>query len=488
MWKQVWEESGKGSHQKRKDFMFKHIFQAFLPNQNDDNFESFRQTIKTFLVDSGAKEMASASKIILKKVDIIKAHQQNNFNWTLGEDVNILIGKNGTGKSTILKLIHACINREDNTFDKFLNPYVDLTILKYYDKDEQSSSSMQVTRSKIAKDVRSILIDFNNDDANEKLQELINQFSIYYNGVKTTYLKNTEIQRSKISEIEKNISSATVETLQEFQKLRIEENLIKDKQYKPLLKFKTIIDSFYKETNKEIIFDDIIINNPKIPFLIKFLNIPPLVSADEIDTLNFIHNLSSGEKQILIIFLTILVESNKPYILLMDEPEISLHVEWQSILIDSIKKLDPNIQIIIATHNPLLLLNRKSDEIGIINFGDENVHTDTKGTKYLDISSILLDYFKLSSLIGIDMQKDIKEFTQLKLKEDSLTEAELERFHELQQLLANNFAGDIIYNSKYFTFLKYLQEHKNINFDKYEKIDNQEMELFLKDFEDFLND
>lgn len=67
LWQQVWEESGKGSHQKRKDFMFKHIFQAFLPNQNDDNFESFRQTIKTFLVDSGAKEMASASKIILKK-------------------------------------------------------------------------------------------------------------------------------------------------------------------------------------------------------------------------------------------------------------------------------------------------------------------------------------------------------------------------------------------------------------------------------------
>ena len=36
------------------------------------------------------------------------------------------------------------------------------------------------------------------------------------------------------------------------------------------------------------------------------------------------YQLSSGEKQILIILLTVLVEDNQPYVLFMDEPEVSL--------------------------------------------------------------------------------------------------------------------------------------------------------------------
>jgi predicted ATP-dependent endonuclease of OLD family len=40
------------------------------------------------------------------------------------------------------------------------------------------------------------------------------------------------------------------------------------------------------------------------------------------------------------------------YILLMDEPEISLHIGWQQRLIDIIRELNPNCQLIIATHSP----------------------------------------------------------------------------------------------------------------------------------------
>ena len=41
------------------------------------------------------------------------------------------------------------------------------------------------------------------------------------------------------------------------------------------------------------------------------------------------YQLSSGEKQMLVILLTVLVQDNQPCTLFMDEPEISLHVEWQ---------------------------------------------------------------------------------------------------------------------------------------------------------------
>ena len=56
------------------------------------------------------------------------------------------------------------------------------------------------------------------------------------------------------------------------------------------------------------------------------------------------YQLSSGEKQILIILLTVLVEDNQPYVLFMDEPEVSLHLEWQKRLVDLCLELNPNVQ------------------------------------------------------------------------------------------------------------------------------------------------
>lgn len=486
LWQQTWEERGQGSHEKRKNFMFKNIFRNVLPYKDDETFDIFKRKIKEFLIESGAKEMASATKIILNNVCINKVHYRNNFYWNLSEDINILIGKNGTGKSTILKLINACINSNSSIFDNFSNPSVDLIFTKYYEDSEKKSIALN--RSKNAKDINSIFINFNELNADEEIDKLLNSFNFYTNGIKTNYLKKTETLRNKISEIEKNISTASIEKLQEFQKLRIEENQIKDKTYSILHKFKNILDGFYKSTNKEIIFDELIINNPKISLIIKFLDEPLKSNYFEDEEKKFIKNLSSGEKQILIILLTVLVESDKPFILLMDEPEISLHVEWQSILIESIRELNPTIQIIIATHNPLMLLNRKSNEISILNFGEENIYTETIGTKYLDISSILLNYFKLSSLIGSDMQKDIHKFTKLKLNEKTLSHDEQMELERLKNLLENNYAGDIIYNTKYFMFLNFLKEHKNINFDRYEEVTEEEMSGFLEDFGDFFND
>lgn len=73
--------------------------------------------------------------------------------------------------------------------------------------------------------------------------------------------------------------------------------------------------------------------------------------------------LSSGEKQMLIILLTVLTEDGDPYVLLMDEPEISLHVEWQQRLISLIRKLNPRVQIILTTHSPALIMNGWMDDV-----------------------------------------------------------------------------------------------------------------------------
>ena len=69
------------------------------------------------------------------------------------------------------------------------------------------------------------------------------------------------------------------------------------------------------------------------------------------------------EKQMLAILLTVLVQDNEPYVLFMDEPEVSLHIEWQKQLIDLVLELNPNVQIILTTHSPAVIMNGWMDHV-----------------------------------------------------------------------------------------------------------------------------
>jgi energy-coupling factor transporter ATP-binding protein EcfA2 len=75
------------------------------------------------------------------------------------------------------------------------------------------------------------------------------------------------------------------------------------------------------------------------------------------------YKLSSGEKQILVILLTVLTQDLQPYVLFMDEPEASLHFEWQKRLIDMIVELNPHVQIILTTHSPAVVMNGWEDRV-----------------------------------------------------------------------------------------------------------------------------
>lgn len=73
--------------------------------------------------------------------------------------------------------------------------------------------------------------------------------------------------------------------------------------------------------------------------------------------------LSSGEKQMLTILMTVLLEDGDHTVLLMDEPEVSLHLEWQQVLISTIRSLNPNAQIILTTHSPAIIMNGWMDKV-----------------------------------------------------------------------------------------------------------------------------
>lgn len=78
-----------------------------------------------------------------------------------------------------------------------------------------------------------------------------------------------------------------------------------------------------------------------------------------------INQLSSGEKQLIILLTESLLQKGKQTLFIADEPELSLHIEWQRKVISSIRKLNPNSQIIVATHSPEIVGKFKESTINM---------------------------------------------------------------------------------------------------------------------------
>jgi len=64
-------------------------------------------------------------------------------------------------------------------------------------------------------------------------------------------------------------------------------------------------------------------------------------------------SLSSGEKHMLRLLVEALLAGDS--VLLIDEPELSLHVDWQRGLIAAMRELNPDAQYILATHSPEIM-------------------------------------------------------------------------------------------------------------------------------------
>jgi predicted ATPase len=67
--------------------------------------------------------------------------------------------------------------------------------------------------------------------------------------------------------------------------------------------------------------------------------------------------LSSGEKQIISLFSRLHLEPGKPLALLFDEPELSLSIEWQRMLIPDIVASGRCKFLLATTHSPFVFEN-----------------------------------------------------------------------------------------------------------------------------------
>lgn len=98
-----------------------------------------------------------------------------------------------------------------------------------------------------------------------------------------------------------------------------------------------------------------------------------------------ISKLSSGEKQIISTFSKIYLEENKKLIILFDEPELSLSIDWQQNFIYDIVNSDNCIFSISVTHSPFIF-DKLIDETRELNKylkETEKIDKPTKSDKYL---------------------------------------------------------------------------------------------------------
>jgi energy-coupling factor transporter ATP-binding protein EcfA2 len=79
-------------------------------------------------------------------------------------------------------------------------------------------------------------------------------------------------------------------------------------------------------------------------------------------------NLSSGEKQLLLLFCNVLTSAELAPLFIIDEPEISLNIKWQRKLVDSLIDITAgsNCQFLLATHSIELLNKHRSQTIKLI--------------------------------------------------------------------------------------------------------------------------
>lgn len=245
---------------------------------------------------------------------------QKHIVWDLDPKVNVLSGINGVGKSTILnKVVRGLANVKE-----FPNPMMTGVRLKVFPEGSQwirYDVIRSFDRPLVSSDSMSKVLDAS------VLTEL--DWQLY------------QLQR-KYLDYQVNIGNRIIEVLQSGEPNAAE---LAQKISQPKKIFQDMIDRLFSETGKRLI---------RTKNEILFSQI-----GEELTP----YKLSSGEKQMLAILLTVLTEDNQNYVLFMDEPEVSLHIDWQQKLIEMILELNPNVQIILTTHSPAVIMNGWMDKV-----------------------------------------------------------------------------------------------------------------------------
>lgn len=265
----------------------------------------------------------------IKRITLTDFCDYQKLEWNLKQGVNVLSGTNGSGKSTLIQAL-ALLLRDDIAFHISTKPYKsvevefeDGTVINSTNSKRTINRNIDIittfdTPLKVSEAVQRLTGEGVNTDLDWELYKVLDKYLKYQLAIGKEAIELLLSGSGK-----DGISSVTAG-----------KNLYFD-----------ILDELFKESGKKVVrkSDELLFSNSR-------RTITP-------------YQLSSGEKQLIIILTTVLTQNNRPSILIMDEPEISLHHQWQKKLLHNITTLNPSLQLITTTHSPAMIMDGWIDTV-----------------------------------------------------------------------------------------------------------------------------
>ena len=273
----------------------------------------------------------------IKDILIDSMWGDTSLEWRgLDPNINIVVGQNGFGKTTMLNLIRAVLMKDDK-FIKQLKAKVHINTLITDKEGETTEGEMSCDGKQVVQkpafggfESQSCFYYVNTFDVPASKKSSLSQLGLTLDQV--LYQRNPDVF---------SFSDYRLSMLKDLRAAMYKQERID--------KFFDLINSLFLMTGKSIDIDD---KNRVI-----FRKGKQIIDMEK---------LSAGEKQILLLLFTLFLMEDRSTVLLLDEPEISLHIEWQDRLIQVMLDLNPNCQIIMTTHSPNIFADGWEDKLVFI--------------------------------------------------------------------------------------------------------------------------
>ena len=361
-------------------------------------------------------------------------------------DLVVLTGSNGSGKTRILECILNC-------FENYINS-------NYKEDKNRLDIYFQENEKKCFNEILDLEMFFK--ILNRYNWNKVEPFVLGDNYKKDDFFEKGKMLKEKLEVLPKIIyvpteinfqkmDTASTTLVQKYRFINIvDTNLIKDI---PSFIATKIITAIFQNKNEKVgdvqkkVFDEIneIFEILEINVKVEDIsqdgrNIPIFKNSagEKFD----INELSSGEKQLFLRTLAIKMLNPENSIILIDEPELSLHPKWQQQIVDVYKKIGKNNQIIIATHSPHILGSVKKENIILLDRNDDGkimikTDEDLYDSYGQPTDRVLKDIMGLESTRNPKIFKLLEEAGELIDKNEYESEKFKNKYNELREMLGS---------------------------------------------------
>ena len=160
-----------------------------------------------------------------------------------------------------------------------------------------------------------------------------------------------------------------------------------------------------------------------------------------------INSLSSGEKQLFLRAMTLKMLDINNSVILIDEPEISLHPKWQQKIVKVYEGIGENNQIIIATHSPHIVSSVKSESLKLLVKADNGIEIlqgeEINGSYGYPVERVLTELMGLETPRDSEVQNMIKTLQNL-VRDNKYETVEFKALYSEVKGLLGSLDEDII--------------------------------------------